>query len=63
MLDDLDWHYIAVEVRFLLSRVDQDMTQKSPRIGFVSLGCPKATVDSEQVITQLRAEEIGRAHV
>jgi ribosomal protein S12 methylthiotransferase len=25
-------------------------------IGFVSLGCPKATVDSEQVITQLRAE-------
>jgi ribosomal protein S12 methylthiotransferase len=26
------------------------------KIGFVSLGCPKATVDSEQVITQLRAE-------
>ena len=26
------------------------------RIGFVSLGCPKATVDSEQIITQLRAE-------
>lgn len=26
------------------------------RVGFVSLGCPKATVDSEQVITQLRAE-------
>ena len=25
-------------------------------IGFVSLGCPKATVDSEQIITQLRAE-------
>jgi len=32
------------------------MTQNSPRVGFVSLGCPKATVDSEQVITQLRAE-------
>jgi ribosomal protein S12 methylthiotransferase len=32
------------------------MTQQSPRVGFVSLGCPKATVDSEQVITQLRAE-------
>jgi ribosomal protein S12 methylthiotransferase len=31
--------------------------QKTPhKIGFVSLGCPKATVDSEQVITQLRAE-------
>jgi ribosomal protein S12 methylthiotransferase len=32
------------------------MSAATPRIGFVSLGCPKATVDSEQVITQLRAE-------
>ena len=32
------------------------MTTHAPRIGFVSLGCPKASVDSEQVITQLRAE-------
>ena len=32
------------------------MTGQAPRVGFVSLGCPKATVDSEQVITQLRAE-------
>lgn len=32
------------------------MTQSSGKIGFVSLGCPKATVDSEQIITQLRAE-------
>jgi ribosomal protein S12 methylthiotransferase len=31
--------------------------QKSlPRIGFVSLGCPKALVDSERIITRLRAE-------
>ncbi len=31
--------------------------QKTPhKIGFVSLGCPKATVDSERLITQLRAE-------
>ncbi|UDM49205.1 30S ribosomal protein S12 methylthiotransferase RimO [Cupriavidus sp. MP-37] len=29
---------------------------QSPRVGFVSLGCPKALVDSEQIITQLRAE-------
>ena len=29
---------------------------KAPRVGFVSLGCPKALVDSEQIITQLRAE-------
>lgn len=28
----------------------------SPKIGFVSLGCPKALVDSERIITQLRAE-------
>ena len=32
------------------------MSREAPRVGFVSLGCPKATVDSEQVITQLRAE-------
>ena len=32
------------------------MNTSIPRVGFVSLGCPKATVDSEQVITQLRAE-------
>ncbi len=29
---------------------------KSPRVGFVSLGCPKALVDSERILTQLRAE-------
>jgi ribosomal protein S12 methylthiotransferase len=27
-----------------------------PRIGFVSLGCPKATADSELILTRLRAE-------
>ena len=30
--------------------------RKSRNIGFVSLGCPKATVDSEHILTQLRAE-------
>ena len=35
---------------------DIETNDNSKRIGFVSLGCPKATVDSEQVITQLRAE-------
>ena len=29
---------------------------RAPRVGFVSLGCPKALVDSEQILTQLRAE-------
>jgi ribosomal protein S12 methylthiotransferase len=30
--------------------------QSTPRVGFVSLGCPKATVDSEHILTRLRAE-------
>lgn len=36
----------------------------APRISFVSLGCPKALVDSERIITSLRSEgyEISRQH-
>jgi len=36
----------------------------APRISFVSLGCPKALVDSERILTRLRAEgyEIARKH-
>jgi ribosomal protein S12 methylthiotransferase len=30
--------------------------QRAPKVGFVSLGCPKALVDSERILTQLRAE-------
>jgi ribosomal protein S12 methylthiotransferase len=32
------------------------MRSKSPRVGFVSLGCPKALVDSERILTRLRSE-------
>ncbi|MCI3951014.1 MAG: ribosomal protein methylthiotransferase [Burkholderiales bacterium] len=32
------------------------MRQRAPQVGFVSLGCPKALVDSERILTQLRAE-------
>jgi ribosomal protein S12 methylthiotransferase len=32
------------------------MSAAVPKIGFVSLGCPKALVDSERILTQLRAE-------
>ncbi len=32
------------------------MKDKIPSVGFVSLGCPKNTVDSERIVTQLRAE-------
>ena len=35
------------------------MTQTIPKVGFVSLGCPKATVDSEHILTRLRAEGYG----
>ena len=31
----------------------------APQIGFVSLGCPKALVDSERILTQLRLEGYG----
>ena len=31
-------------------------TQTPKKIGFISLGCPKALVDSEHILTQLRAE-------
>jgi ribosomal protein S12 methylthiotransferase len=36
----------------------------TPRVSFVSLGCPKALVDSERIITRLRAEgyELARDH-
>ncbi len=32
------------------------MNMQVPRVGLVSLGCPKALVDSERILTQLRAE-------
>jgi ribosomal protein S12 methylthiotransferase len=32
------------------------VSNKSPKVGFVSLGCPKALVDSERILTRLRAE-------
>ena len=32
------------------------MSNAIPKVGFVSLGCPKALTDSEQILTQLRAE-------
>lgn len=34
----------------------------NPKVGFVSLGCPKALVDSEQILTQLRAEGYDTAN-
>ncbi|WP_018264359.1 30S ribosomal protein S12 methylthiotransferase RimO [Methylosinus sp. LW4] len=38
--------------------------KEAPRVSFVSLGCPKALVDSERILTRLRAEgyELSRTH-
>ena len=42
----------------MTARVERNVKRAAPppRVGFVSLGCPKALVDSEQILTQLRAE-------
>ncbi len=39
-------------------------SRSAPKVSFVSLGCPKALVDSERIITRLRAEgyELTRTH-
>ena len=33
-----------------------ELGSRAPRVGFVSLGCPKALTDSELILTQLNAE-------
>ncbi len=40
------------------------MSAPAPKISFVSLGCPKALVDSERIITRLRAEgyDLSKTH-
>ncbi|RYF26795.1 MAG: 30S ribosomal protein S12 methylthiotransferase RimO, partial [Comamonadaceae bacterium] len=40
----------------VLSPVPSLSSNKVPRVGFVSLGCPKALTDSELILTQLNAE-------
>ena len=32
------------------------MAKAAPQVGIVSLGCPKALVDSERILTKLRAD-------
>jgi ribosomal protein S12 methylthiotransferase len=40
------------------------MNAPAPKVSFVSLGCPKALVDSERIITQLRSQgyELTKKH-
>ncbi|MBC8058146.1 MAG: 30S ribosomal protein S12 methylthiotransferase RimO [Rhizobiales bacterium] len=40
----------------LATTPDSPAAKPAPKIGFVSLGCPKALTDSELILTQLRAE-------
>src|SRR3954464_16027605 len=43
---------------------DSAGTEAAPKVPFVSLGCPTALVDSERIITHLRAEgyELTKRH-
>ena len=41
------------------ARISETTRQGQPIIGMVSLGCPKALVDSERILTRLRAEGYG----
>ena len=38
------------------ARAQGSSLDRAPKVGFVSLGCPKALVDSERILTRLRAE-------
>src|SRR5690606_29185076 len=53
-----DGRATAVAVESLRRTVSSFELQMTPprRIGFVSLGCPKALVDSERILSRLRAE-------
>ena len=41
------------------ARIEETIREGQPKIGMVSLGCPKALVDSERILTRLRAEGYG----
>src|ERR1700730_11527431 len=56
---------IASAAEYQASQVRTVMSESiAPKISFVSLGCPKALVDSERIVTRLRAEgyELSREH-
>lgn len=46
----------AQEITFRPKTAPANTPKMAPRVGFVSLGCPKALVDSELILTQLKAE-------
>ena len=42
----------------ICARIMATKIETPPKVGMVSLGCPKALVDSERILTRLRAESI-----
>jgi ribosomal protein S12 methylthiotransferase len=56
MMKSLPSPCIFVNLIRLILPVKYSVASRNPRVGFVSLGCPKALVDSERILTQLRAE-------
>src|SRR6188768_4060487 len=56
MMKSLPSPCIFVKRMLLILPVKYGMASRNPRVGFVSLGCPKALVDSERILTQLRTE-------
>jgi ribosomal protein S12 methylthiotransferase len=55
---------LSIRIQEATSALDPIAPALAPKISFVSLGCPKALVDSERIITQLRVEgyELTKAH-
>ena len=37
-------------------KTSESADKSSPKVGFISLGCPKALVDSERILTELRKD-------
>lgn len=46
----------VIPVKRTLLSTPTNTPEKTPTVGFVSLGCPKASSDAEQILTRLRAE-------
>jgi len=46
-------YIIIVYLHFIFTIRD---IRDTPKVGFISLGCPKALVDSERILTQLRID-------
>ena len=56
MVYDGDPLAIALQTPIAISKSLPMTTTTIPKVGFISLGCPKATVDSERILTRLRAD-------